>query len=119
MTKKLKIMIFGSDSCQNCLKQKHSFTALGVPFEFVDAMADRNQSLCDRMDVDELPHSICLFEDTLKPVHAHRGLIDAQSFMNSVVERLSGGSQKIFKQSLRPVIDSGTRNAQGDLDLLK
>ena len=87
--------------------------------EFVDAMAADNQKLCDRMDVEELPHSICFFEETMKPVHGHKGFIDAQSFMNSVVHRLSGGKKSAFKPSILPTGNIPSRIHSKDSDLLK
>ncbi len=117
--KHLKVLIFGSEKCPQCLMQKASFEKILVPFEFVDAMAADNQKLCDRMDVEELPHSICFFEETMKPVHGHKGFIDAQSFMNSVVHRLSGGKRSTFKSGVNPASNISSRVHSGDSDLLK
>lgn len=119
MTKSLKVLIFGSEKCPQCLLQKVSFQKLAVPFEFVDAMAEGNQNLCDRMDVDELPHSICFFEETMKPVHAHRGFVEAQVFMDEVVRHLSGGKRSSFNPGIKPTTGSSSRIHSGDSDLLK
>jgi glutaredoxin-related protein len=119
MMKTLKVLIFGSEKCPQCLLQKVSFDKIGVPFEFVDAMAADNQQLCDRMDVDDLPHSICFFDETMKPIHSNRGFIDAQAFMNAVVHRLSGGKKSVFKSGFLQANNSPNRVHSGDSDLLK
>lgn len=119
MMKTLKVLIFGSEKCPQCMMQKASFEKMGVPFEFVDAMAADNQALCDRMDVEELPHSICFFDETMKPIHGNKGFVDAQLFMNAVVERLSGGKKSTFKSGINPTSQSSSRIHSGDSDLLK
>jgi len=114
----LKIIIFGSNNCPKCMMQKKEFNSLGVPFEFVDALADENQKLCDHMDVEELPHSICFLEAAMKPVHEHRGFIFAQLFMDQVVRRLSKGKQTKFVSNVRP--HKGKANGgNSDMDLMK
>jgi len=52
----IKIRIFGSDDCDNCNNLKKAFDIHSIGYEYVDAMSDETQSLCDKNKVDELPH---------------------------------------------------------------
>lgn len=116
--KQLKIIIFGSNNCPKCMMQKKEFNSLGVPFEFVDALADENQKLCDHMDVEELPHSICFLEAAMKPVHEYRGFIFAQLFMDQVVRRLSKGKQNKFVNNI-PSHKGKSNGKNLDIDYMK
>jgi hypothetical protein len=115
---KLKIIVFGSDNCPKCMMQKKEFNSLGVPFEFVDALIEENQKLCDHMDVEELPHSICFLEAAMKPVHEYRGFIFAQLFMDQVVRRLSKGKQVKFVSNIHPH-RGRAKNEDSGMDFMK
>ncbi len=62
--KKMKVRLFGGDSCPICelalLKiecEKDTFE-----YEYIDAFADETQDLCDENEVEELPH-IQIYDD--------------------------------------------------------
>lgn len=117
--KNLKIIIFGSDSCPECKRQKEEFSKLSIPFDFVDALAESNQDLCDHMDVEDLPHTICIYEDTLKPVHVSKGFCNAQFFMDRVVQRISSGRQTSFRSSLSKDLVIKKDKSVSDADIIK
>ncbi|MCD6434907.1 MAG: thioredoxin family protein [Clostridiales bacterium] len=56
------IRIFGSDSCEKCktvlefYNSESKFLKEHYKIEYIDAMSDDTQDLCDEYDVDELPH---------------------------------------------------------------
>tara|TARA_B100000614_G_scaffold262909_1_gene300878 strand:+ start:390985 stop:391392 length:408 start_codon:yes stop_codon:yes gene_type:complete len=52
----IKIRMFGSHDCDECTKFRKAFGIYSIPVDFIDAMADENQELCDRHGVDKLPH---------------------------------------------------------------
>jgi len=52
----VKLRIYGSDSCEKCRLIIGALTLLEREFEFIDALSDLNQDLCDLNDVDALPH---------------------------------------------------------------
>lgn len=52
----IKIRIFGSKECYKCKSLSDIYTDMGYKFDFIDANADENESICDKYDIDELPH---------------------------------------------------------------
>ncbi len=118
--RQLKIIIFGNEKCPQCVKQKEEFQKINVPFEFVDALAKENENVCDHFGVDEIPHMVCLFEDTLHTLFSHIGFIDGQVFMNHVVHKLSNGRKSNFQPLKgRGAASPDASPARRDEDLLK
>lgn len=93
----MSIRIFGADGCIHCKKIMEEFSLMGVPYSFVDANADDNQSLCDKYGVDSLPHVQCVSKKNNEVIFQNAGPISAQTFMNKVAEKVSGKKGATFK----------------------
>lgn len=52
----MQIRIFGSTSCQDCNTICNGLVAMGYSFEFVDALDENNDPICDANNVLDLPH---------------------------------------------------------------
>jgi len=50
------VRIFGSTDCEDCKKVVSLHKNMGWDYEYVDAIADETQDLCDLHNVDKLPH---------------------------------------------------------------
>lgn len=61
--KKVKIRVFGSDSCPQCEKLIKELNKYNVNHIFVDANAVDTQKLCDSHNVNKLPHIQILSDD--------------------------------------------------------
>jgi len=94
--KELNIRIFGADNCVHCKNLLGDFDRIGVPYKFIDANAEENQSLCDKNNVDNLPHVQC-FSSENKIIFQHVGPIGAQEFMNKLAEKITGKKGTVFK----------------------
>lgn len=68
MTKKnknIKIRIFGSDNCARCQFLIKSLELAGLEYNYIDALDDSRQSICDRYNVDKLPHTQLYYGNTI------------------------------------------------------
>ena len=54
----MKIRVFGSKDCKNCLKVIKFYDKMNINFEYINAFDENDeiQILCDLNDVEELPH---------------------------------------------------------------
>jgi hypothetical protein len=52
----MTIRIFGSNECQVCQTLTGNLRLMQVSFDFVDALNEKSQALCDEFNVDDLPH---------------------------------------------------------------
>ena len=93
------IRIFGSDSCEKCktvlefYNSESKFLKEHYKIEYVDAMADDTQLLCDEYDVDELPHVQYLSSGKVK-----RELVGYDEWVKSIKDVL-----KMLKELLDEV----------------
>ena len=55
--------VFGSGSCDVCKMVVEICRSHGLPYEFLDANSNDNESLCDLYDVYQLPHVQLMSED--------------------------------------------------------
>jgi hypothetical protein len=94
--KELHIRIFGAENCVHCKRLIEDFSRIGVPYKFVDANAEENQSMCDAHNVDNLPHTQCLSSSD-EVLFQHVGPISAQEFMNKLAEKITGKKGTTFK----------------------
>ena len=94
--KELQIRIFGAENCVHCKRLIEDFARIGVPCKFIDANAEENQQLCDKHNVDSLPHAQCLSAKD-EVLFQHIGPIAAQEFMNKLAEKITGKKGTKFK----------------------
>lgn len=82
----VSIQIFGSKDCERCVALTKAFEHHAIPFQFLDADATENQELCDRYNIDELPHVQAIYDDNKKPFHTHIGYISPPLFVEKMKE---------------------------------
>jgi hypothetical protein len=95
--RKLKIRIFGASECSYCKKLCEEMDAIGVPYDFLDANDSLNNDICDRYNVDKLPHIQCYSEGEKDIICEFAGAIGGQAFMNKVSEKISGKKGSVFQ----------------------
>jgi thioredoxin-related protein len=76
---------------------RSGFSERSVPYFYVDAEAPETQSLCDKFNVDEVPHCQVLSDDG-KVLYEHVGFIEVADLLKIVERRLQkvkpDGSQR-------------------------
>lgn len=82
----MKIRLFGMNDCEECINQKECLDSAGLAYEFIDALADSTQKLCDENRVDEVPHIQVLVKDRV--IYEHVGLCDPQ-FIKDLIQDVS------------------------------
>jgi hypothetical protein len=89
----IKIRIFGNEKCEMCQRIKNELKSISLPFEFIDAMLDENQDICDRYSVEKLPHIQAFIDNSEKIVYEHRGYIQISLFINNIQKIISKNSK--------------------------
>ena len=79
-SKKLKIRVFGAADCTYCKRLCEEMSMIGVPYDFIDANAEENNSICDKYNIDKLPHIQCYADADKDIICEHAGPISAQVF---------------------------------------
>ena len=93
MNKVIKIRVFGSGTCDLCIRTKSELDSMSIEYEFIDAILDENQDLCDLHSVEKLPHIQVYFADTGKIIKEHRGYISPMMFISNILDK--NGKKKI------------------------
>ena len=70
---KMKIRIFGSDTCKNCKRVLEVLDNKGISYAFVDALSEDTQDFCDKHHVNALPH-VQVVDKNDRIVFEHIGL---------------------------------------------
>lgn len=74
----MRIRIFGGSSCKDCLEMFVILNKYGIDYEYIDAFDDGTQKLCDKHDVDELPHVQFIEKEAV--LVEHRGPFNETDF---------------------------------------
>lgn len=69
------LRLFGSEKCRRCCIMKQLMYRAEMKWEFIDALAEENEMICDEFEVEELPHVQILSLDG-KVMAEHIGYID-------------------------------------------
>jgi hypothetical protein len=56
------IRVYGSYVCEKCALLTNGLKLLKIPFEFIDALDEKNDAICDKYSVNALPH-VQIFND--------------------------------------------------------
>jgi thioredoxin-related protein len=83
----MKIRLFGSYDCPNCIDVFRLIKTAKIELEYIDAFEDKNQSICDEYEVDELPH-IQFIDDNDEVIIQHIGSVDDDQFAQYVIDYL-------------------------------
>jgi hypothetical protein len=84
---KIVYRIFGSTSCKTCKKMQKAMDFYGFYYEFVDVDDDKNEALCDKFHVDDIPHIQALSEDTGEVHVQYVGYISPIAFFNLLADK--------------------------------
>lgn len=80
----VKFKIFGAEDCEKCKALMKAFEFHSISYVFVDANAKENEAICDKFNIDELPHIQAVYEDNDKPFLSHIGYISPLLFIDKV-----------------------------------
>jgi hypothetical protein len=80
----IRIRIFGSHDCQDCKNLINAFNHYSLSFEFIDANDKKNEDLCDKLNIDQLPVVQAVYEGTNNVFLSHVGYIGPMIFLEKV-----------------------------------
>ena len=92
----ITIQVFGSKDCERCNSLVKAFEHHSVPFQYFDADAPENEAICDKYNVDELPHIQAIYNDNHKPFHTYIGYISPTVFVEKMKEH-TAALEEFFK----------------------
>jgi len=82
------IRIFSSTGCKRCKMFKEECQKFGLPHLIIDANADKNQDICDKYEVNQLPHIQIVRQNSGLVMLEYAGYIHPISFLNTFKKRL-------------------------------
>lgn len=84
----IKLRIFGSNTCKDCVKQKKAMDIYSIDFEFIDADDEKNDFICDQNEVDDLPCMQAYRAETGEVILTRIGYISPLVFMRDLSAKL-------------------------------
>ena len=79
----MKIRLFGSEECKTCKLMNAEFKTAGIDFEFIDAILEDNQKLCDENNISELPHLQIIINDfVVLEIIGYINAVDLRKYMH-------------------------------------
>ena len=91
------IRIFSSDECSRCNMFKEECKKFGLPHIIVDANADKNQEMCDKYEVNNLPHIQIIKESSGLVLLEYIGYIHPVSMLSTLKKKLKSRASKKVK----------------------
>tara|TARA_Y100000034_G_scaffold118699_1_gene159641 strand:+ start:5154 stop:5555 length:402 start_codon:yes stop_codon:yes gene_type:complete len=82
---------------------KEECKKFSLPHIFVDANADENQEICDKYEVNQLPHIQIVRQNSGLVMLEYAGYIHPISFLNTFKKRLSAGSRATAVASVNKI----------------
>tara|TARA_Y100000310_G_scaffold344498_1_gene457577 strand:- start:569 stop:1045 length:477 start_codon:yes stop_codon:yes gene_type:complete len=89
------IRVFSSNGCKRCKMFKEECKKFSLPHIFVDANADENQEICDKYEVNQLPHIQIVRQNSGLVMLEYAGYIHPISFLNTFKKRLRAGATAV------------------------
>jgi thioredoxin-related protein len=83
----MKFRIFALEGCEKCNRMRAGFSESQISYFYVDAEKPETQALCDRYNVDEVPHCQLLSDDG-KVLYEHVGFIEVADLLKAIEDRL-------------------------------
>ena len=83
----MKVRLFGSKDCNECIKAFILIQKSKVNFQYIDAIDDETQDVCDENNVNELPH-LQFIDDDSEILIEHIGPITANEFHQYIIDYL-------------------------------
>jgi len=88
--------IFGSSSCDDCSKLKKAMDFYGFYYDFIDVDADQNEKLCDKFNIDKIPHIQALSQKTGDVHVQYIGYISPIAFFNLLSDKAEFGDSNMI-----------------------
>jgi glutaredoxin-related protein len=87
----MRIRLFGSNNCPECLKTISLIQHFNIPFEYIDGMSNipEVEKFCDDNKVDHLPH-LQFLSDSGNIIIEHIGLITSDQMFKYINENCRG-----------------------------
>ena len=82
----MKVRLFGSSSCKNCLELDVTLNKAQVDYEYIDAFDENEdiQKFCDEHNVEALPHIQFIEGDEI--VVEHKGCLTEDQFVQYLAD---------------------------------
>ena len=77
----MKVRLFGTDSCDKCAAMMNGFHKRRVVYIYINIDLDSTQELCDRYQIDEVPH-VQILNDAGLVMYEHVGFIEVSQLLN-------------------------------------
>lgn len=91
------IRIFASSGCKRCKMFKEECKKFGLPHISIDANDKSNEDLCDKYEVNQLPHIQVVREMSGLVMLEYAGYIHPISFLNTFKKKIKKSSSQIAK----------------------
>lgn len=88
--------IFGSSSCEDCNKLKKAMDFYGFYYDFIDVDAKNNDELCDKFNIDRIPHIQALSQETGNIHVQYIGYISPIAFFNLLSDKAEFGDSNMI-----------------------
>ena len=105
------IRVFSSDGCKRCNMFKEECKKFFLPHEIVDANADENQDMCDKYDVNQLPHIQIIRQATGVVLIEYVGYINPVSLLSVLQKKMN--AQKTARVKVQEIDDEQIEGAPG------
>lgn len=73
------VRFFGSSNCRDCLSSLVLLDKMQISYEYIDALSDISQDLCDKWNVDQLPHIQFIEQNSV--IIEHRGFMNEKDLL--------------------------------------
>lgn len=83
----IKFRLFGSKDCKTCEKQKKSLRFNGFDFSFIDIDEDKNDQICDKYNVEDVPHLQAYLQETGEILLEYVGYVTPPMFLAMLADK--------------------------------
>ncbi|MBC8306276.1 MAG: hypothetical protein H8E55_62265 [Pelagibacterales bacterium] len=91
------IRVFSSNGCRRCKMFREECKKFGLPHIIIDANADENQDICDKYEVNDLPHIQIIRETSGLVLLEYVGYIHPVSMLSTLKKKLKSRAVKKVK----------------------
>ena len=89
------IRIFASNGCKRCKMFKEECQKFSLPHVVINANEEKNQEICDKYEVNQLPHIQIMRERSEMVMLEYAGYIHPISFLNTFKKRIAAKSKDV------------------------
>jgi arsenate reductase-like glutaredoxin family protein len=89
------IRIFASNGCKRCKMFKEECQKFSLPHVVINANEEKNQEICDKYEVNQLPHIQIVRQNSGLVMLEYAGYIHPISFLNTFKKRLRAGATAV------------------------